>query len=216
MAKDDELRHDDIYYLVEGICTLCIEGENGRDHALIYFTPGRLLNFMPGMRAYYDIGEAAHRKQLMYSNFYIKAIVDSKLYHIKKDDFLETFFYNLPLNSLIIKALMENCIDLLAHIFNAQESTAWQRVSYVVYELMNKEPPHNLSRKFTYQEISNRLFIHPVTVAKIFKALFDQNILKKANSEIIVSDPAKLLKIAKGKEQLFYNQNLSRGTFGKT
>lgn len=39
MHKDELLHSKDLFYLVKGLCALCIPGESGRDISLIYFTP---------------------------------------------------------------------------------------------------------------------------------------------------------------------------------
>lgn len=72
---------------------------------------------------------------------------------------------------------------------------------------MTEENSRKLPRKIRYQEIATYFSIHPVTVAKIFKALRAEGIIKKEQSEIIINDPDGLLSIAMGREPLYYVTN---------
>lgn len=204
MRKGEQLRSNDLYYLIDGVCALCLEGETGRDLALIYFRPGRLMNFLPSISKFYPLHNFPGSFPLFSSAFFVKAISDSQLFRIDKDLFLAKYFQSLPLQTLITQALVENCYDLFSHIFNSLEKPAWQRVAMQIYENMSDNPPGKLLRKITYAEIATRLSIHPVTVAKIFRALQAEGIIKREHSQITVLNATALLQIAQGKSQLYY------------
>lgn len=204
MRKGEQMRSPDLFYLIKGLCALCIEGETGRDISIIYFTPGRLLNFLPSIGEFYPRHNFAGIAPVLSSSFFVKAISDAELFRINKDLFLKEYFHSLPLQTLIVQALVENCSDLFTHIFNSVERPAWQRVAKFIYENMPDSAPGKLRRKITYQEIATHLSIHPVTVAKIFKALQCEGIITRKHSETTINDPEGLLRIALGRAQLYY------------
>lgn len=204
LRKDEQIRTKNLLYLEKGVCALCVEGESGRDLSIIYFSPGRLLSFLPSIHEFYPHQTFSNCEPIYNCDFFIKAISDCSLISIDKDLFLEKFFHSLPLQTLIIQALVDNSFDLIAHIFNSLERPAWQRVAKLLYENMGNDPARKLKRKITYQEIATHLSIHPVTVAKIFSSLQTAGIISRRQSEITVTDPEGLLRIAMGKSQLFY------------
>lgn len=159
---------------------------------------------MPSIGDFYPRHDFGRVAPILNSSFFVKAISDAQLFRIDKNLFLKEYFHSLPLQTLIVQALVENCFDLFTHIFNSVERPAWQRVAKFIYENMSGNPPRKLQRKITYQEIATHLSIHPVTVAKIFRALQSEGLIKREHSETTVNDPEGLLNIALGRSQLFY------------
>lgn len=195
---------EDMYYLVDGLCALCMEGATGRDTAVIYFFPGRMLNFLPALQKYYPRRECALCYRAPLANFFIKAINDSELLRIKYQTFLKEYAHSLPLHTMIVQSLVENCYDLFTHLVKSLEMPAWQKVARELLENMDGPYPHVLSRKITYNEIATHLSIHTVTVAKIFRALQENGIIERVKNGIMICDPQRIWRIANGEERLFY------------
>lgn len=206
LPKGKQLRNNDLYYLLQGICSLCIEGENGKDVVLVYFMPGRIINFLPALKGFYPYSGKYPIDPIGNQYFFVKAISNCRLLHIDHKKFLEKYFDSLPLHSLIVQGLVENCYALFSHLFNSMQNPAWQRVAGILLHLMDKNPPHFLERRITYEEISTFLCIHPVTVAKIFRALLEAGIIARNKKIIRVCDPDRLERIAQGREHLFYKR----------
>lgn len=204
LAKGEILRKRDIYYLRHGVCALCMSGESGKDIAIIYFFAGRLLNFLPSLEKFYPRTATPACKQAVLPEFFVRAISDCELLRIDHQRFLAIFFKSLPLQTLIIQALVDNCYDLFSHIFSSVEMPAWQRVALEFVSNMETTAPHALKLRVTYADIATHLSLHVVTVAKICKALQKNNIIHKEKSNIFVSDPQRLTRIAQGRERLFY------------
>lgn len=198
----------DIYFLVEGLCALCMEGASGKDMAIIYFLPGRMLNFLPALEKYYPRTVCQLCYQAPFADFFVKAIKDSELLRVDYQLFLKEFATSLPLQTVIIHSLVQNCYDLFTHLLKSLEMPAWQRVARELLENMSGPEPHILPRKITYGEIATHLSIHTVTVAKIFRALQDNGIIERVKNGIMIRDPLRIWRIANGEERLFYK---SRG-----
>lgn len=215
LAKDETLRqpqttYKDLYYLVDGHCALCMAGPTGKDIYIIYFFPGRLLNFLPALEKYYPRKQCALCYTSPFADFYVKALKKSELIRVNYQAFLEEFGQSLPLHSLIIQSLVENCYDLFTHLFKSLEMPAWQKVARELLENMEGPHPHILPRKITYSEIATHLSIHTVTVAKIFRALQDNDIIERVKDGIMIHDPLRIWRIAKGEERLFYKGHDSK------
>lgn len=214
LPKGAQLRAQDLYFLVDGLCTLCMEGEIGRDISIIYFYPGRLLNFLPSLGHYYYFlprnNSPSKRAPIPY--FFVRAIKDCRFLRIDHTKFLDIYFQSLPLHSLIVQSLANNCIDIFLHLFSLHELPASQRIASNLLGVMNDFPPHYLKRHITYNELATHLSIHPVTVAKIFRALQYAEIIDRDGSAIMVRDPERLRRIALGREKLFYKRKKSENS----
>lgn len=205
----------DVYFLVEGLCALCMEGASGKDMALIYFLPGRMLNFLPSLEKYYPRTVCELCYQAPFADFFVKAIKDSELVRVNHRVFLEEFAQSLPLQTVIIQSLVQNCYDLFTHLLKSLEMPAWQRVARELLENMSGSEPHILPRKITYGEIATHLSIHTVTVAKIFRALQENGIIERLKNGIMIRDPLRIWRIANGEERLFYKSSGGRRQGGK-
>lgn len=209
LARGETLRRPakssmDVYFLVEGLCALCMEGATGKDMAIIYFLPGRMLNFLPALAKYYPHKVCELCYQAPFADFYVRAIKNSELLRVNYQRFLEEFAHSLPLQTVIIQSLVQNCYDLFSHLLKSLEMPAWQRVARELLENMSGPEPHILPRKITYGEIATHLSIHTVTVAKIFRALQDNGIIERVKNGIMIRDPLRIWRIANGEERLFY------------
>lgn len=204
LEKDKELRDNNLYYLKKGLCALCMEGESGKDISVIYFYPDRLLNFLPSMGGFYMLTPKLAQKTISIPDFFVKAISPCHFLRISPQKFIDRFFTSLPLNSLLIQGLIENVYDLFSLIFHALQLPSCQRLARHILFLMEETPPFKLKRRITYGEIATHLSLHPVTVAKIFKALQANGVIQRKANEINVCDPAHLKRIALGKERLHY------------
>ena len=212
LAEGEALRrpgkiYKDLYLLVDGLCALSIEGPTGKDMYVIYFFPGRVLNFLPALEKYYPRRQCALCYNAPTADFFVKAIKKSELLRIDYQIFLEKFGESLALHTLIIQSLVENCYDLFATMFKSLEMPAWQKVARELLENMEGPHPHILPRKLTYSEISTHLSIHTVTVAKIFRALQDNGIIERVKNGIMIHDPLRIWRIANGEERLFYKNS---------
>ena len=219
LARGETLRRPDkssmdVYFLVEGLCALCMEATTGKDMALIYFLPGRMLNFLPALEKYYPRTVCELCYQVPFAEFYVRAIKTSELLRINYQRFLEEFAQSLPLQTVIIQSLVQNCYDLFTHLLKSLEMPAWQRVARELVENMSGPEPHILPRKITYGEIATHLSIHTVTVAKIFRALQDNGIIERVKDGIMIRDPLRIWRIANGEERLFYKSKSGKRPSG--
>ena len=194
----------DVHFLVEGLCALYMTGPSGKEVAVIYFLPGRMLNFLPALERLFPHKACELCHEAPFADFYVKAIKDCELVRVNCQVFLEEFVQSAPLQTVIIQSLVQNCQDLFSHLLKSLEMPAWQRVARELLENMSGPEPHILPRRITYGEIASRLSIHTVTVAKIFRALHDNGIIERVKKDIMIRDPLRIWRIANGEERLFY------------
>lgn len=195
----------DIYYMLKGLCALCVSCSTGKDVAVLYFSPGRLLNFLPSLERYYPRSVCPLCLSQPRGAFFVKAIDNSELLRINYKKFLEKYSSSLHLQTLIVQALVENWYDLLDMVLKSQEMPAWQRIARELLENMAGPQPQ-LLRKMTYNEIATHTSMHAVTVAKIFRSLQENDIIERRKGGILIKDPLRIWRIANGEERLFYKQ----------
>lgn len=204
LLRSTDVHYQDVYFLEEGLCALYMEGLSGKDMALVYFFPGRLINFLPALEKFYPRRMCALCYNMPLAEFFVKALKDSVLLKIRQQDFLERYFKSLPFHALVIQSLVANCYDLFSNMSKTIELPAWQKVARELLENMEGPHPHILPRRITYNEIATHLSIHTVTVAKIFKALQENGIVERLKEGVMIKDPLRIWKIANGEERLFY------------
>ena len=106
-----------------------------------------------------------------------------------------------------MQSLTENCENLISHAGNSPLLPAPQRICRLLVEMMAEEPPHAVPSYLSYSEISLHLAIHPITVAKIFKALKEDGITERKGRTLTVADPERLCAIARGMEDFEYKRS---------
>ena len=204
LPKGKMMQQKDLYYLLEGKCALCIHGTEGEELSLIYFYPGRLLNFLPSLNKYYPLQHITNKRRVPLQSFVVRAVTDCRFLRIASDIFIKNYISSIELHSLIVQSLIENVYSLFSHSFNSPKLPVYQRICRLLLEIMNDTPPHTLQRHITYAEISTHLSIHTVTVAKVFKALRQAEIISRDMGNVTVINPNELRRIAEGKQRLPY------------
>lgn len=186
LPRGKVLRENHIYYLQEGRCALCVYGQCGETSTLIYFEPGRLLNFLPSLSRLYPLHPMTRRRSVPRKFFAVRALTNCRFLRVRHEIFIKAFADSLPLHSLMVRSLTENILNLLTHAFNSPLLPAGQRICRLLADIMDDQPPHALPRYMTYPEISTHLSIHPITVAKIFKTLREKRIIRKKDAGLTV------------------------------
>jgi len=206
LHKGELLRTDHICYLLKGLCILSFYGPCGDESSLIFFEPGRLFNFLPKLSRVYPLQPKTVRRQLPRDAFAVRAKEDCQLILVDHNVFERELATSLPLHSLLVQSLTENCENLISHAGNSPLLPASQRICRLLAEMMSDYPPHALPAYLSYSEISLHLSIHPITVAKIFKALKEEGITARQGRTLAVADPERLRAIACGMEEFGYKR----------
>ncbi len=207
LAKGESLLTDHIYYLLEGICVLLHFGPLGEETSLLYFEEGRMLNFLPKLSRVYPMQPKTLRRKQPRDTFAVRAKTDCRLLRIDQDVFVRELGRSAGLHVLLEQSLAENCLNLLARAGNSPLLPVPQRICRLLAELMPSTPPYRLPRYMSYAEMALHLAIHPVTVAKIFKALKAEGIAWRDGGSVCVFNPERLRRIASGEEDLPYKRH---------
>ncbi len=207
LQKGELLRTDHICYLLKGLCILSFYGPCGDETSLLFFEPGRLFNFMPKLSRLYPLQPKTLRRKLPRDAFAVRAKEESILLFIDHNVFERELAGSLPLHSLLVQSLTENCENLISHAGNSPLLPTPQRICRLLAEMMAEEPPHAVPSYLSYSEISLHLAIHPITVAKIFKALKEDGITERKGRTLTVADPERLRAIARGMEDFEYKRS---------
>ncbi len=202
LPRGSRVRNDRIHILLEGSCSLCLflPGEN--EATLIIFEPGMLLNFAPCLLKTGHLHAGTKSRQVQRDEFAIRARVDSRCLAIEPDVFLRRLRQSLPLNALLVNALLENLVHMFSLASYTSTLPAAQRVCRLLHETLGAGSGGNGTVLMTYAEIGTHLGLHTISVAKIFKRLKQEGIVERQGARMRVVDRDALRAVAEGRRAL--------------
>lgn len=204
VPKKTLLDGKDVYYLQSGYCSLTNFTKEGKRHTYIIFKPGVLFNFIPTVRKSIYTTSDYHFNALWYPDLSIYTCSKCSLLSIEGDTLLKLVKENDDVAKLFLHSYTENIAKLLASANAMATSSAVARVAIAILDGIPSEPPYILPSIYTYSEISAYISLHTVTIAKIFKAFLEHNIIAKDGNTKIVVDYKALEDIAKEKREIYY------------
>lgn len=204
VPKKTMLDRKNVYYLKSGYCSLTNFTNDGKRHTYIIFKPGVLFNFIPSVREKIYTDTQYYFDPLWYPLLSMYTCSKCSLLSIDNNKFIELTKSNDDVNNLLLHSYTENVTKLVASTNAMRTSSAVARVAIAILDGIPANPPYILSNIYTYSEISAYISLHTVTIAKIFKAFIEQNIIVKEGNTKIVVDYAALKNIAKENIEIEY------------
>lgn len=127
------------------------------------------------------------------------AIVDSTLYKISKNYFLDYMTKNTTATNYIMRNLA-NKVRLMNSEIEYFSKDALSRIAIVLISLciqsgVKHENEIKISIRFTHEELANLTGLNRVTVSKKYQKLFNKKIISKKDGYIIINNVDKLKKI---------------------
>lgn len=204
IPKGTRLPSENIYYLIEGVSALTCLTPSGEESSYIFFKQGMLLNFLPILIHTTGLEIDITRRRFSKINHTIYTKTRCRFICIPGEVFLDYLEKNPALYMILVRSLTENMVNLLALSTEIVSKSASARVCQVILDIMSDDEEPVIPRFLTYTEIAFYLSMHEITVAKIFKALRRDNIIKKSGRSSVVVDVDTLTQIADGAIDLHY------------
>ncbi len=203
-SKGSRLDPSRIYYLLEGVAALTSLTSDGTENSFLFFRPGMLLNFLPPVVASTGLATDITRKRFAHIKHSIYTKTRCSFISMDNDAFLDFLDQDPAQYPILVQALCENLINVLALSTDIASKSASVRVCQVILDFMTDETPPVMPRFLTYSELAFYLSLHEATIKKIFKALVLERILTKRGQTSVILDEEKLRAIVAGEFELFY------------
>lgn len=175
---------DYIYIVKSGRVRLFIYSRNGEEKHLIIADEGCIFGEISGLDGHPNYANAT-------------AIVDSYLYLIPKEQFIEELNGNHDLCLKIIKVLSRKIRLLSSQVEGLTFDDAYYRVVNALIHLaeqygLKTKKGCRIQLKFTHQEMADLIGSCRVTVTNIFRSLSKEDVIEKEKGFVIVKDVGKL------------------------
>jgi CRP-like cAMP-binding protein len=177
--------YSDYIYIVEsGRIRLSIYSRNGEEKCLIIADQGCLFGEISGLDGHPNYANAT-------------SIIDSYLYLTPKERFQRELSRNHDLCLKIIKVLTRKIRLLSSQVEGLSFDDSYYRVANALLYLaeqygLKTGKGYRIQLKFTHQEMANLTGSCRVTVTNILRYLSNENIIKKENGYVIITDIDKL------------------------
>ncbi len=202
LPRGSRVRDDRVHILLEGSCSLCLVPPGGEPATLIIFEPGMLLNFVPCLMKTGHLHAGTKSRRVRRDNFVIRARVDSRCLAIEPETFLRHLRQSLPLNALLVNALLENLVNMFSLASYTSTLPAVRRVCRLLQETPGAGSGENGTVPMTYAEIGSHLGLHAISVARVFRRLKQAGIVERLGARMRVVDRDALRAVAEGRRAL--------------
>lgn len=188
----------DIYILLSGICALSSISCDGRETTYLYFKKQQFVGFTPLMANFY----------LNYygkKTFSIVAKTTCIAYRIPNKHFQDLLGFP-SVAALMVNTLTENLVYLMEHFHSRQNEPALVQFSRFLLDQAEKDRSGTLvlNTVFTYPEMACYLGVHAVTIARMVKALRDEQLIDKTGHQIRIINPEELAKLITEERKIDY------------
>lgn len=180
-----------ILFLDSGVCALCSLNKKGEESVGLYFKGPRLINSIP-----YLIPERLDKLYSEDLQICITAKTNCVLYKLPEDIFYQLLSENPQFIKYTMTILAENCMDVTHHLAQLQQEGNDKKLCCLLLKYAEwKDGKLVMPSYFTYEELSDYLGIHPVTVARELLKLKSSGYIGRAGRLIQILDPEALKKI---------------------
>lgn len=193
--QGDEL--DYCYYLTKGICSQLIDYENGTEVVTKYYFPGSFLNIWGVLKHKDAYASTVVAKTDLY------AIVIPALQIRKELD--ENFLFYRE----VVESMLENNQYVYQQYQKKSKGNAAEILCYAIFALsqMDSDGRLYLSKDFAFCDLAQHLRIHRVTVSHVFKALQEEQVIRKCAQGWEILSAHTLEEYAQGNRVLNYGSS---------
>lgn len=188
----------DIYILSSGVCALSSISSDGKETTYLYFKKQQFVGFTPLMTAF---NLNYYRKK----TFSIIAKTPCVAYRIPNRNFQDLLGFP-SVATLMVNTLTENLVYLMEHFHSSKNEPALVQFSRFLLDQTEKDASGILvlDTVFTYQEIACYLGLHAVTIARMVKALRDEQLIDKIGHQIRIINPEQTARLITEERKIDY------------
>jgi len=156
-----------VYYIVDGICSICGQSVEGQDQTFLYQMPGDIIGHVP-----YLMPHGAYSVLYSYQRPRVIAKTNCTVYKIPVPEFLKQCGTDVTFSNYLLKRLAFNYDMVISHLKQIQEeSSAVVLCRFLLRMAVEKPEGPVVPKLFTHKEISGYFGIHDITVSRMIGSL---------------------------------------------
>lgn len=189
-----------VYYLNDGICSICGQSKDGQEQTLLYQMPGDIIGHVP-----YLISQSACSVLYSYHRPMVIAKTNCTVHKIPVGEFLKMCETDVHFANYLLKRLAYNYDMIISHLKQIQEEPSAVVLCRFLLR-MAKETPSGLvvPKLFTHKEISGYFGIHDITVSRIIGSLKKSGYISRVPEGLLIVDKEALQNIVLNQDTFKY------------
>ena len=189
-----------VYYLVDGICSICGQSVEGQEQTLLYQMPGDIIGHIP-----YLMPNGAYSILYSYRRPTVEAKTNCTVYKIPVSEFLKLSETNIQFANYLLKRLAFNYDMVISHLKQIQEeSSAVVLCRFLLRMAMDTPEGLVVPKLFTHKEISGYFGIHDITVSRMMGSLKKLGYIERVASGLLIVDKEALQNIVLNQDSFKY------------
>lgn len=199
---DEDTLHNKpyVYYLVEGVCSICGHSTEGQEQTLLYQMPGDIIGHIP-----YLMPNGAYSVLYSYQRPSVRAKTNCIVYKIPVAEFLKQSETNVQFANYLLKRLAFNYDMVISHLKQIQEESAAVVLCRFLLRMAVETPSGLVVPKlFTHKEISGYFGIHDITVSRMIGSLKKLGYIDRIPEGLLIADKDALQNIVLNQDTFKY------------
>ena len=189
-----------VYYLVDGICSICGQSQDGQEQTLLYQMPGDIIGHVPHLMPH-----GAYYVLYSYQRPIVMAKTKCSVYKIPVSAFMKTCETNVEFSNYLLKRLAFNYDMVISHLKQIQEEPSAIFLCRFLLRMAVETPAGFVVPKlFTHKEISGYFGIHDITVARMIGSLKKLGYIDRVPEGLLIIDKKALQDIVLNQDSFKY------------
>ncbi|MBE5956744.1 MAG: Crp/Fnr family transcriptional regulator [Lachnospiraceae bacterium] len=189
-----------VYYLVDGICSICGHSTEGQEQTFLYQMPGDIIGHVP-----YLMPHGAYSVLYSYQRPIVLAKTNCTVYKIPAPDFLKLCETDVQFSNYLLKRLAFNYDMVISHLKQIQEEPSAVVLCRFLLRMADKTSKGLIVPKlFTHKEISGYFGIHDITVSRMMGSLKKLGYIDRVPEGLLIVDKEALQSIVMNQDSFKY------------
>lgn len=189
-----------VYYLEEGICSICGHSSEGQAQTFLYQMPGDIIGHIP-----YLMSHGAFSVLYSYQRPTVMAKTACTVYKIPASDFSRLCETDISFSNYLLKQLAFNYDMVISHLKQIQEEPAAVVLCRFLLRMAVETPAGLIVPKlFTHKEISGYFGIHDITVSRMIGSLKKLGYIDRVPEGLLILDKVALQDIVLNQVSIKY------------
>lgn len=189
-----------VYYLVDGICSICGHSTEGQEQTFLYQMPGDIIGHMP-----YLMPHGAYSVLYSYQRPVVLAKTACTVYKIPASEFLKRSETDVEFCNYLLKRMAFNYDMVISHLKQIQEESSAVVLCRFLLRMAVGTPNGLIVPKlFTHKEISGYFGIHDITVSRMIGSLKKLGYIDRVPEGLLIVDKEALQNIVLNQDTFKY------------
>lgn len=189
-----------VYYLEEGVCSICGHSAEGQEQTFLYQMPGDIIGHIP-----YLMPQGAVSLLYSYQRPIVMAKTSCTVYKIPAPAFLKLCETDVVFSNYLLKRLAFNYDMVISHLKQIQEEPSAVLLCRFLLRMAVESPAGLVVPKlFTHKEISGYFGIHDITVSRMIGSLKKLGYIDRVPEGLLIVDKEALQDIVLNQSNLKY------------